>query len=112
MFAPSGSRQQPSDPTENPLSGPDEETPSTQAPAAAATTPTPAPAPASPPPTLDGAQRRHLRGLAHPLKPIVFVGEGGVSDAVAAMLVRANVNAYSVVTFQREINIIRLNTCI
>lgn len=86
MSAPSGSRQSPTDPTENPLSGPDEETPSTQAPAAAATTPTPAPAPASPPPTLDGAQRRHLRGLAHPLKPIVFVGEGGVSDAVARAL--------------------------
>lgn len=34
------------------------------------------------PPTLDGAQRRRLRALAHPLKPIVFVGEGGVSPAV------------------------------
>ncbi len=35
-----------------------------------------------PPPTLDGAQRRRLRALAHPLKPIVFVGEGGVSPSV------------------------------
>ena len=33
-------------------------------------------------PELDGAQRRHLRGLAHPLKPVVFVGESGLSDAV------------------------------
>ena len=39
-----------------------------------------------PAPVLDGAQRRHLRGLAHPLKPIVFVGEGGVSEAVARAL--------------------------
>jgi len=36
--------------------------------------------------TLTGAQRRHLRGLAHPLKPIVFVGEGGLSDAVVSAL--------------------------
>lgn len=38
--------------------------------------------PSRPAPVLDGAQRRHLRSLAHPLKPIVFVGEGGVSPAV------------------------------
>ena len=37
-------------------------------------------------PSLTGAQRRHLRGLAHPLKPIVFVGEGGLSDAVLRAL--------------------------
>ena len=37
-------------------------------------------------PDLTGAQRRHLRGLAHPLKPIVFVGEGGLSDAVVKAL--------------------------
>jgi RNA-binding protein len=41
---------------------------------------------AAPAPTLDGAQRRHLRSLAHPLKPIVFVGEGGVSPAVLTAL--------------------------
>lgn len=39
-----------------------------------------------PAPTLDGAQRRHLRGLAHPLKPIVFVGEGGISAPVLRAL--------------------------
>jgi RNA-binding protein len=49
---------------------------------------TPAPAseaskrPARPAPTLDGAQRRYLRSLAHPLKPVVFVGESGLTEAV------------------------------
>jgi len=37
-----------------------------------------------PAPKLDGAQRRFLRGRAHPLKPVVFVGEGGVSPSVLA----------------------------
>ena len=37
-------------------------------------------------PDLDGAQRRYLRSLAHPLKPIVFVGEGGISKAVTKAL--------------------------
>jgi len=43
----------------------------------------PPPAPA-PPETrsLSGAQRRHLRGLAHPLAPVVQVGKHGVSVAV------------------------------
>lgn len=36
----------------------------------------------TPAPDLDGSQRKYLRGLAHPLKPIVFVGEHGVTDAV------------------------------
>ncbi len=40
----------------------------------------------SAPPSLNGAQRRHLRGLAHPLKPVIFVGEAGVSDAVIRAL--------------------------
>jgi RNA-binding protein len=31
---------------------------------------------------LTGQQRKYLRGLAHPLKPIVHVGEAGVSGAV------------------------------
>jgi RNA-binding protein len=34
-------------------------------------------------------QRRHLRGLAHPLRPVVLVGSGGVSDAVVAETLRA-----------------------
>ena len=37
-------------------------------------------------PVLDSAQRRHLRGLAHPLKPIIFVGEAGISPAVVRAL--------------------------
>jgi RNA-binding protein len=37
-------------------------------------------------PNLDGAERRHLRSLAHALKPIVYVGEGGVSPAVLKAL--------------------------
>jgi len=36
--------------------------------------------------TLRGFQRRHLRKLAHGRKPIVFVGEGGVSGAVMKAL--------------------------
>lgn len=35
---------------------------------------------------LDSKERRHLRGLAHPLKPIVFVGEEGISPAVTKAL--------------------------
>lgn len=31
---------------------------------------------------LSGAQRKHLRGLAHPLKPVVHVGRNGVTDPV------------------------------
>lgn len=31
---------------------------------------------------LSDAQRRHLRGLAHQLKPVVWVGQHGLSDAV------------------------------
>lgn len=37
-------------------------------------------------PSLDSAQRRHLRSLAHPLKPVVFVGEGGISPALTKAL--------------------------
>lgn len=31
---------------------------------------------------LTGRQRQYLRGLAHPLAPIVRVGKGGVTDSV------------------------------
>lgn len=47
---------------------------------------TPSPTRSAAAPSLDGAQRRHLRGLAHPLKPIVYVGEGGISPAVVSAL--------------------------
>jgi RNA-binding protein len=33
---------------------------------------------------LDGFQRRHLRGLAHPLKPVVMIGKEGLTEAVVA----------------------------
>jgi RNA-binding protein len=40
----------------------------------------------TPAPDLDSRQRRHLRSLAHSLKPIVSVGEAGISPAVAKAL--------------------------
>jgi RNA-binding protein len=33
---------------------------------------------------LTGRQRKHLRGLAHRLDPVVHVGQHGVTDAVVA----------------------------
>lgn len=38
---------------------------------------------------LNEKQRRHLRGLAHVLKPVVFIGQAGASDAVAAETAQA-----------------------
>lgn len=35
-----------------------------------------------PAPVLTGRQRKHLRGLAHGLEPLVHVGSAGVTDAV------------------------------
>ena len=32
--------------------------------------------------TLEGFQRRHLRGLAHHLTPVAQVGQGGITPAV------------------------------
>jgi len=40
-------------------------------------------------PQLQGHQRKHLRGLAHPLKALVHVGEGGLSEGVLAAVDRA-----------------------
>ena len=37
----------------------------------------------SPLPTLSDRQRRHLRGLAHELQPVVRLGSAGLTDAVA-----------------------------
>ncbi len=34
------------------------------------------------PPEITSKQRRHLRSLAHGLKPIVLIGNNGVSEAV------------------------------
>lgn len=38
------------------------------------------------PVALSSNQRRHLRALAHPLKPIILVGAKGISDALIAEL--------------------------
>ena len=45
-----------------------------------------APKPKRTAPALTGGQRRHLRSLAHPLKPVVIVGEAGLSEAVIKAL--------------------------
>jgi len=42
-----------------------------------------------PAPGLTERQRRHLRGLAHPLKPVVRLGAAGLTDAVARETARA-----------------------
>jgi RNA-binding protein len=34
-------------------------------------------------------QRRHLKGLAHPLKPVILMGNAGLSDGVVAETQRA-----------------------
>ena len=41
---------------------------------------------------LTGKQRRHLRALAHELKPIVQVGKGGLDDGLIAAIDRALVD--------------------
>ncbi len=51
-------------------------------PAAAAATPAVAP-------ELTERQRRHLRGLAHPLKPVIRLGNAGLTDAVTTETARA-----------------------
>lgn len=33
---------------------------------------------------LSEKQRRHLKGLAHPLKPVILMGNAGLTDAVVA----------------------------
>ena len=38
---------------------------------------------------LSGAQRKHLRGLAHHVKPVVHVGKNGVTDPVLQEVVEA-----------------------
>ena len=47
--------------------------------------------PPAPPaaPELSERQRRHLRGLAHPLKPVILMGKTGLTDAVALETARA-----------------------
>jgi RNA-binding protein len=42
-----------------------------------------------PAPELSERQRRHLRGLAHPLEPVIRLGSAGLTDAVARETDRA-----------------------
>jgi RNA-binding protein len=39
--------------------------------------------------TLTEKQKRYLRGLGHALKPVVTIGQAGLTDAVVAETVRA-----------------------
>jgi RNA-binding protein len=39
--------------------------------------------------SLTGKQRRHLRALAHKLRPIVQVGKGGIDDGLVTAIDRA-----------------------
>jgi RNA-binding protein len=40
-------------------------------------------------PELTGAQKKLLRGLAHPLKPVVHVGKNGITDTVLESIDKA-----------------------
>ena len=40
-------------------------------------------------PELSERQRKHLRGLAHPLKPVIRIGNPGLTEAVVKETVRA-----------------------
>ncbi len=54
--------------------------------------PAKAPVAAAPPsvaPELSERQRRHLRGLAHELKPIIRLGNAGLTEAIATETARA-----------------------
>lgn len=41
------------------------------------------------PPELSERQKKHLRGLAHALKPVIRVGNAGLTDALARETARA-----------------------
>jgi RNA-binding protein len=47
------------------------------------------PGPALTAPELSERQRRHLRGLAHPLKPVILMGKTGLTGSVATETARA-----------------------
>lgn len=42
--------------------------------------------PAAPPPVLTSSQRKRLRGLAHPLHPVVQLGRGGLGEPLLAAI--------------------------
>lgn len=45
--------------------------------------------PSPAPPVLSDAQRKHLRGLAHALRPVVRLGQAGLTETVAGETERA-----------------------
>jgi len=45
--------------------------------------------PSTPAPELSERQRRHLRALAHALKPVIRLGNAGLTEAVASETTRA-----------------------
>lgn len=45
---------------------------------------------------LQGFQRKYLRGLAHGIKPVVFVGQKGITDAVILSMDEA-LNAHELI---------------
>jgi RNA-binding protein len=49
----------------------------------------PAPGAVSAAPELSERQKRHLRGLAHPLKPVIRLGKTGLTEAVVREMARA-----------------------
>ena len=49
----------------------------------------PGPGGVPPAPELSERQRRYLRGLAHPLSPVIRLGKEGLTDAVAKETTRA-----------------------
>ncbi|MDQ7053440.1 MAG: ribosome assembly RNA-binding protein YhbY [candidate division KSB1 bacterium] len=55
--------------------------------------------------TLTGKQRRFLRGLGNSLKPIVFVGQQGVTDAVIEAIEMA-FNAHELVKIKLQQNVL------
>ncbi|MBS0378808.1 MAG: ribosome assembly RNA-binding protein YhbY [Proteobacteria bacterium] len=50
---------------------------------------TPSQAAANTPVVLSERQKRHLRGLAHPLKPLIRIGNAGVTDPLVREMGRA-----------------------
>jgi RNA-binding protein len=50
---------------------------------------TPPETPTAPAPELSERQKRHLRGLAHPLKPVIRIGNPGLTEAVVKETARA-----------------------
>jgi glyoxylate/hydroxypyruvate reductase A len=53
-------------------------------------------------PELAGYQRRFLRGQAHPLRPLVHVGEGGLSESLLGALDEGQISSAALDVFNEE----------